>query len=297
MILERINSEIHWVLIAVLILNMFQRKHMATGQNKRRATLFFAMLILLLNILFVVILSTGLPQWTGLIALGITIGVGYKIRGKLLIFKFRCPTCSERLDTAAVLYHDSNLCRACRDELDPKHTTEQEAAVEPEKAEDVSEIDWDTWEPDETAVLCYIFKAGKVLLIDKKTGLGKGLINAPGGRIKEAETAQEAAVRETAEETGLTPKNLTHAGILSFQFTDGYALRGHVFTAKDCTGSLTSTPEADPFWIDVKNIPYEKMWEDDQHWLPLVMDGQFIEGRFIFDGKTMVSKELNAHQS
>ncbi|RKX74483.1 MAG: NUDIX hydrolase, partial [Spirochaetes bacterium] len=56
-----------------------------------------------------------------------------------------------------------------------------------------------TWKPVEEAVLCFIRdrKEEKVLLIHKKTGLGAGLINAPGGRIDPGETPEEAAVRET----------------------------------------------------------------------------------------------------
>ncbi len=294
MILERITSDIYWVLIGVLVLNLFQRKHIATGQRKRMATLFFALLILLSNVLFAVILSTGMPQWTAFIAVAIAVFVGYAIRTKLLVFKFKCPSCGARLDTTSLLFHDSNLCVSCRDERSPAPAAvEEEILAEPSLAEDVNDIDWDLWDPEETAVLCYIFKNKQVLLINKKTGLGKGLINAPGGRIEETETALEAAVRETEEETGLTPTDLTHAGILNFQFTDGYSLRGHVFTAKDCTGELKKTSEADPFWIPIEKIPYDMMWEDDRHWLPMVMDGQFIEGRFIFDGKKMVSKELS----
>ena len=38
---------------------------------------------------------------------------------------------------------------------------------------------------------------------EKKRGLGEGYFNAPGGHIEEAETAMEAAVRETKEETGV----------------------------------------------------------------------------------------------
>ncbi len=167
----------------------------------------------------------------------------------------------------------------------------------PADARSVEEIDWDLWEPTETAVICYIFHEGKVLLINKKTGLGNGMVNAPGGRIEELETAREAAIRETIEETGITPLNLREVGILDFQFIDGYALKGYVFFADDYTGELTETDEADPFWVDETAIPYEQMWEDDQLWLPKAIAGSYVIGRFIFDDRTMLSSSVTESRS
>lgn len=40
------------------------------------------------------------------------------------------------------------------------------------------------------------------------------------------------------------------------------------------------------------SIPYEKMWEDDIHWLPEAIKGNYIDGKFIFDGDRMVSKDI-----
>ena len=88
------------------------------------------------------------------------------------------------------------------------------------------EIDWENLKFTEEAVLCFIRNEGKVLLIHKKTGLGKGKINAPGGRIEQGETAAQAAVRECTEEVGLTPKAVVPAGTLHFYFRDGYSLKG-----------------------------------------------------------------------
>ena len=47
----------------------------------------------------------------------------------------------------------------------------------------VEEVDWEYWKFSEDAVLCFIEDQENLLLIHKKTGLGKGKINAPGGRI------------------------------------------------------------------------------------------------------------------
>jgi 8-oxo-dGTP diphosphatase len=157
----------------------------------------------------------------------------------------------------------------------------------------VSEINWDTWIPKERAVLCFIQENEQIMLIHKKRGLGKGKVNAPGGRIELNETPEDAAVRETEEEIGLTPANLMKRGELFFIFTDGYSLHGTIYFANQFVGSPIETDEAVPFWCSIKDIPYENMWEDDRHWLPIVLSGKFFRGYFIFDNDTMLSYKID----
>jgi 8-oxo-dGTP diphosphatase len=153
----------------------------------------------------------------------------------------------------------------------------------------VDQINWEHWQFTEDAVLCFIRDQNKLMLIHKKTGLGKGKINAPGGRILVGESPREAAVRETQEEIGLTPLDLRYAAELNFIFTNGYSLRGFVFMAQGYRGTPVCTDEAEPFWCSLDQIPYDKMWEDDAYWLPQVIDGETILGRFIFEEDTMLS--------
>ena len=95
----------------------------------------------------------------------------------------------------------------------------------------VSKIDWATWTPRETATLMFVRMDGMVLLIRKLMGMGAGLINAPGGRVDPGETPEQGAIREAQEELHVTPIGGREAGVLAFQFKDGYSLRCHVFTA------------------------------------------------------------------
>ncbi len=158
--------------------------------------------------------------------------------------------------------------------------------------EDVNKVDWAAWVPEEKAVIVYIRVKNEIVLIHKKTGLGKGKINAPGGRIEKGETPAGAAVRECMEEIGVVPLNLIHTGELSFIFMDGYSLFGYVFFADGYEGKLESSREADPFMCSIDSIPYGSMWEDDILWLPHAIDGKFIRGQFIFDSDRMVSHNL-----
>lgn len=150
-------------------------------------------------------------------------------------------------------------------------------------------VNWKHWNPTDEAVLCFIIESGRILLIHKKRGLGKGKINGPGGRIEAEETALDAAVRETQEEVGLTPLNAESVGTLSFAFSDGYGLRCEVFRATRWTGTLVETDEAKPFWCLLSEIPYESMWQDDRHWLPYVLSGTEVTGHFTFESDTMTT--------
>ena len=144
----------------------------------------------------------------------------------------------------------------------------------------VDEIDWTNWQPTEYANLCFIMRDGQVLLIRKKRGLGAGKINGPGGRLDKGETALEAAIRETREEIGVTPVGLDQVGELFFQFVDGYKLHVTVFAADDCSGELIETDEAMPMWTEISRIPYDEMWQDDRHWLPLAIAKEEIQWIF-----------------
>ena len=153
-------------------------------------------------------------------------------------------------------------------------------------------IDWTTWIPRERANLCFIVKAGRVLLIRKKRGLGAGKINGPGGKVEPGETALESAIREVQEEIGVTPLRIEDRGVLHFQFLDGYSLQCAVFVALDFDGEPIETDEAVPLWFDLEAIPFEEMWADDRHWLPEMLAGKRFRAWFEFDGDRMLSRDV-----
>jgi 8-oxo-dGTP diphosphatase len=156
----------------------------------------------------------------------------------------------------------------------------------------VAEIDWKSWQPTERATLLFVIQDGRILLIHKKTGLGAGKINGPGGRIDPGETALQGAIREVQEELCVTPLGVRAAGELHFQFVDGYALHGSVFRASGFTGEVCETHEAAPLWTPLQSIPYDRMWADDILWLPLMLEGRGFRGYFIFDGDTMLDFQV-----
>jgi 8-oxo-dGTP diphosphatase len=150
------------------------------------------------------------------------------------------------------------------------------------------QIDWKLWTPKDIAVLCFIFREGEVLLIEKLRGLGAGKVNAPGGRLEVGETPLQAAIREVQEEVSVTPHDLSQVGNLKFAFVDGYNLECWVFRAESHSGTPTESAEAIPFWSPIDDLPYHRMWADDREWLPYLLRREPFAGEFIFDGEEML---------
>ena len=262
------------LLAVTLIFNMTQRRHLDHGEAKRFASLGIAGILLLLLIGTVVVTRLGRSDWFLLPTAALALLLALRFRDRLFLFRRSCSECRAALPLKQILYFDETTCEGCKTPAS------------------VDEVDWEAWEPAEDAVLCFIRLEGKLLLIHKKNGLGAGKISAPGGRIEPGETAVEAAIRETQEEVGLTPTGLEKCGDLSFIFTDGFSLHGSVFIAGGYEGEPVETDEAAPFWCSESAIPFERMWADDELWLPLVLKGERIVGRFIFDGDDMVSESV-----
>jgi 8-oxo-dGTP diphosphatase len=141
--------------------------------------------------------------------------------------------------------------------------------------------------------LIYPIKDNKILLIKKKRGLGKGLWNGPGGKLEKNETPEEAARRELKEEVGLIAKDIEFKGFLEFfEIKEKELHYVYVFITKNFEGKEKETEEAYPNWFEIDNIPLKEMWEDDKYWLPKLLQGFKIYGKFKFENWKLIEKEI-----
>ncbi len=291
--LHFIDKYFSFVTIAVLLVYINQRKYERTHVKKQA----LVWMVVLMCLFQVSVSTTILLEWPVVVAwlsLAILISVALIFRRRVFPFKLHCPSCRKKLDWEHIIGHDDCLCEACWEKAHPeearKNKEERPAFVMPSCVE---EMDWDNWEPTDICVITYLIEGDKVLLIDKKQGLGTGYINAPGGHIEPTEMAEEAARRECKEETGLTIKNLSLRGELFFQFKDGMAEHAYVYVANGYEGTLSECEETRPFWwADRFHLPFERMWADDPLWVPQIMESKSIKGYFLFDGKQMIDSKV-----
>jgi 8-oxo-dGTP diphosphatase len=156
----------------------------------------------------------------------------------------------------------------------------------------LTDLDWQNWKARVPATLVFVMRDNEILLINKKTGLGKGKVNGPGGKVDPGETPEICAVRECQEELDITVSSLEYCGQHKFQFVDGLSIHVWVYRTRDFVGEPTESREAKPFWVPLEEVPYEQMWEDDQYWLPMVIRGERFNTRWIFDGDRMLDYEI-----
>lgn len=157
----------------------------------------------------------------------------------------------------------------------------------------VAEIDWARWQAVDVATLVFVLDGDDILLIEKKRGLGGGKVNGPGGKVDAGESVEACAIRECREELQIEVRALERLGEHKFQFTSGYSIHCWVFRTRDYSGIARETAEATPLWTPVDAIPFERMWADDQIWLPLLIEGQAFTARWIFDEDAMLDYELD----
>lgn len=135
--------------------------------------------------------------------------------------------------------------------------------------------------------LMLLKRDGKLLLGVKKRGFGLGKINGAGGKVEPGETYREAAIRESFEEVGIKVKTCEKVGQVIFRelYFKGEPETDvmHVFLSEDFEGEPVETEEIKPEWYPINNLPYDKMWGDDEHWMPEVLRGNKIDAYFHFN--------------
>lgn len=161
---------------------------------------------------------------------------------------------------------------------------------------DVRQFDWSSWSPGVKSTLVFVKCDQSLLLIHKKTGLGKGKINGPGGKVEPNEGWVACARREVYEELNIEVGSLHWSAELRFLMSDYPDILCHVFMTDAFSGEPSESREAKPFWCPISEVPYAQMWEDDQYWLPRALLGERVLGLFSFDEDQMLSLAVDRHE-
>jgi 8-oxo-dGTP diphosphatase len=149
--------------------------------------------------------------------------------------------------------------------------------------------------------VCYLIRetahGAEVLLGRKKTGLGRGKLVGPGGKLEAGESPTDAVAREVAEEVGVVvdADALELVGELTYPFPHHpeWSQKSWAFVCRRWAGEPRPSVELEPEWHPLDAIPLEEMWNDAKYWLPNALRGEYVVATFAFaeDGETIESTD------
>jgi 8-oxo-dGTP diphosphatase len=139
------------------------------------------------------------------------------------------------------------------------------------------------------ATVCILVRGdppAEILLGFKKAGFAAGKYNGIGGKVEPGEAVIEAAARELEEEVGVrvSQEDMQAVAHLTFLFParPEWNQTVHAFLANVWQGKPRESREMAPAWFAVDAIPFERMWQDNAHWLPMVLAGEQIRARYVY---------------
>ena len=139
---------------------------------------------------------------------------------------------------------------------------------------------------EKNCTLLFLRKDDEILLAMKKRGFGMDRYNGVGGKIEPGETEEQAMIRECQEEIGVTPTHfwkIAEHDFVQKESGDHWRMIVHAYMSDAWDGTPVETEEMAPEWFRIADIPYDNMWQDDTFWLPQVLAGQKVVGKFTFD--------------
>lgn len=130
--------------------------------------------------------------------------------------------------------------------------------------------------------ICFLVRAAEdgaklVCLAEKRRGFRQGKLNGYGGKQEEGETIEACALRETADESCVTPLQMRKVAEVYFYDPD-LTHECHVFVCEQWQGEPANSDEMVlPHWYRLDEIPFERMGQADALWIPRVLGGRGSE--------------------
>jgi 8-oxo-dGTP pyrophosphatase MutT (NUDIX family) len=132
------------------------------------------------------------------------------------------------------------------------------------------------------------------------SGLGENLIAGIGGKVGDSlefqyESSDDAMDREAGEEIGIKVLEKREMGRVRFVFShkppdSKWNQDVSIYSIMKWEGVPSETESIKPMWFDVDAIPWERMWADNEYWLPKVLSGQRVDAVFLFSGDNEVAQ-------
>jgi len=145
--------------------------------------------------------------------------------------------------------------------------------------------------------LCYIERDDQYLMLHrtkKENDCNHDKWQGVGGHFEPGENAEQCAVREIWEETGLTATEYRYCGVVHFHSDLWESEDMHLFTVSGFTGEVKECDEGDLEWISKSRLMELTMWEGDRIFLKLLEEGApFFDLTLKYQGDQLVFAALN----
>lgn len=148
--------------------------------------------------------------------------------------------------------------------------------------------------------LCHIEKNGCYLMlhrVKKENDRNRDKWVGIGGKFEDKESPEEANLRETLEETGLTLKNAEYRGIVTFVSDKWETEYMHIFYADKFEGTVKECDEGELCWVNKKDIFSLPIWEGDKIFLRLLDEKTpFFSLKLEYMGERLANAVLNGEK-
>ena len=142
------------------------------------------------------------------------------------------------------------------------------------------------------AIVLVVNPEGKVALLDQSY-ISTQYKNLVSGYIKPGESAEECAMREVKEETGLTMLNPRFRGLVTFVSDEWGVVYMHLFTCTKFSGTLTDCDEGELVWLPKGELLTKKLWEGDKLFLRALDErSDFFTLKLRYEGETLVESKF-----
>lgn len=144
-------------------------------------------------------------------------------------------------------------------------------------------------------VLCYIIKDDEVLMLKKKEikdDMNSNKWLGVGGHIEEGEHPDDAILRETKEETGLTLTSYDLLGIIKFYMDGKYSEKIYVYVGYEVKGELIPCDEGTLQFFKKEEILNLPLWEGDKIFLKPLLDNKKFKCNLYYNGEKLINYKI-----
>lgn len=148
--------------------------------------------------------------------------------------------------------------------------------------------------------LCYIESGDQYLMLHrtkKKNDCNHDKWQGVGGHFEPGENAEQCALREIWEETGLTATEFRYRALVHFHSDQWDSEDMHLFTVTGFTGDIKICDEGDLEWVSKSRVMELAMWEGDRIFLRLLEeDAPFFELTLKYQGDQLIFAALDGKE-